>query len=181
MRLNEFIFGNKEKAKTQRLTASTLKILAAHIQRLQGGGIDVKNPTIFATQIGAWATKFFNSPDEVKANGITLNNVKPYVQRLVSRKLAGLNLNTGQPYPATHPVSAVNPAQPNQPAPANPQNTPNQPTPSVAPVGTVVKVNGGNYKKTITGWISELGVKIVSPSGIKKLEEIAELMAAALP
>jgi len=170
MRLNEFIFGNREVAKTKRLTAKTLDVLSAHLKRLRTAGINVNDQQEFEKQISAWASKFFNTDYQVNSTGITVRNARQFVEKLVSRKLAGLDLNTGQPYSAQPPATVP----PGQASPGT--NTPNQPTPhqvnpGVAPVGVSVKVNAGTYTKTARGWVNEYGALITKPASIQKLED----------
>lgn len=160
-------FRNAEQNRTIALTDKSLQVLKAHLQRLQQGQVNLRDPNEYAKQIGAWATKFFKTDYPVDATKVNSSNVKQFVKRLVGRKMAEVNLNTGRP---DQHVSNTN--TPNTLAgTTQQQNIPHQVNPSATPVGSQIKVNGGVYSRTQQGWENEKGQLVTNPKSIQYLED----------
>lgn len=160
-------YRNAEQNRTAALTTRSLQVLKAHLQRLQQGQVNLKDPNEYAKQIGAWATKFFKTEYQVDATKVNAANVKQFVKQLVGRKLAGVNLNTGVP-----DQQVSNAATPNTLAgTTQQQNMPHQVNPGSAPVGSQIKLNAGVYTRTQNGWANEHGQLIKNPKSIQYLED----------
>jgi hypothetical protein len=165
-------FRNAEQNRTVAVTGKTLQVLKAHLQRLQQGQVNLRDPAEYSKQIGAWATKFFKTNLDgngynVDATKVNAGNIKQFVKQLVGRKLAEVNLNTGRP-----DQHVSNTATPNTLAgTTQQQNMPHQVNPSATPVGSQIKVNGGTYSRTQQGWTNEKGQLVTNPKSIQYLED----------
>lgn len=174
-------------SKASDLSSKSYKKWVIQLNALNRGGVDMKDPKAYQTQLSRWATKFFSNPEPITVSDQDVKNPKNFIYKLVNRKLSGVDLNDPNnvntttnaaptQVPPTDAPNATTPPAGSAPTTAAPAPANNPGTTSVSvPIGTVVKSpnSPGKYKKTAQGWVNENGQLITRPQSIATLEKWA--------